>query len=238
MYTVQCHEVHVWYVFSDRVIDPGLLARYEAILTPEELTRRRRFVHEKDRHQYLLARALVRTMLSHYVGVRPEAWSFTTNRYGRPELAGPVEIPLRFNISHTRGLVACAVARDREIGVDVENVERPGEYTHLAQRFFAPPEAAHVTSLPVEKQRDVFFDYWTLKESYIKARGMGLALPLSDFAFRLTEPPTISFTGSIVDDPNSWQFHRLRPSAQHRLALAVRGTEQLEVTTKETVPAI
>jgi 4'-phosphopantetheinyl transferase len=170
--------------------------------------------------------------------VRPEEWSFIPNNYGRPEIAGPVETLLRFNLAHTRGLVACAVAWEREVGVDVEDVERPGEYVHLAQRFFAPSEAAHVASLPVERQRDVFFDYWTLKESYVKARGMGLALPLGDFAFQLDELPTISFAGSIVDDPKSWQFRRLRPSEQHRLALAVRGTEELKVTTRETVPSI
>jgi 4'-phosphopantetheinyl transferase len=234
---MQLTDVHLWYVFSDQLTDPELLARYRSLLSPDEAARLERFMLAKDRHQGLIARALVRTTLSRYADVRPADWQFTTNRYGRPEIAGPVNASLRFNLSHTRGLVACAVAWEREVGVDVENLERPGEYVHLAQRFFAPGEAAHVASLPVEQQREVFFDYWTLKESYIKARGMGLALPLGDFAFRLDEPVTIKFTGSITDDPASWRFSRLRVSDQHKLALAVQcASEELTITARETTP--
>src|SRR5215471_9803278 len=190
-------EVHVWYVFSDRVTDPELLARFEALMSPEEKARRDRYMQAKDRHQHVIARAVVRTTLSRYAEVPPEAWTFAPNSYGRPEISGPIETGLRFNLSHARGMVVCAVGWNREIGVDVEDVERPGEYVHLAERFFAASEAAHVASLPANQQSDAFFDYWTLKESYIKARGMGLALPLGDFAFRLEEPVTISFSGSI-----------------------------------------
>jgi 4'-phosphopantetheinyl transferase len=231
------HEVHVRYVFSDRTTDPELLARYEALLSPDEKARRERFLQAKDRHQHLIARALVRCTLSQYADVPPEAWTFAANRYGRPEISGPIKTGLEFNLSHTRGLVVIAVAWDREIGVDVENVEREGDYVHLAQRFFAPSEAAHVASLPAEQQKEMFFDYWTLKESYIKARGMGLALPLEQFAFRLDEPATISFSNSLQDDASSWLFRRLRLSEHHKAALAVRcGKVELEIEVRETTP--
>jgi 4'-phosphopantetheinyl transferase len=239
MTMMNADEVHVRYVFSDRTTDPELLARYEALLSPDEKARRDRFLQAKDRHQHLIARALVRRTLSQYADVPPEAWTFTPNRYGRPEISGPVETLLRFNLSHTRGLVVCAVAWDREIGVDVENVERHGDYVHLAQRFFAPSEAAHVASLPAEQQKDVFFDYWTLKESYIKARGMGLALPLAEFAIRLVDPVTISFCGTIRDDPSTWLFRRLQFSERHKAALATRsGVQELKISVRETIPLI
>ena len=230
-------EVHVYYVFSDRVTDPELLARFEALMSPEEKARRDRYMQAKDRHQHVIARAVVRTTLSRYAEVPPEAWTFAPNRYGRPEICGPIETELRFNLSHARGMVVCAVGWNREIGVDVEDVERPGEYLHLAQRFFAASEAAHVASLPANQQSDAFFDYWTLKESYIKARGMGLALPLGDFAFRLDEPVTITFTGSIVDDPATWLFRRLGVSDQHKVAVAVRsGRQEVKIVARETTP--
>jgi 4'-phosphopantetheinyl transferase len=232
-------EVHIWYVFSDRVTDPELLGRYESLMSTDEKARQKRFMMAESRHQHLIARALVRTTLSRYADVPPQAWTFAPNRYGRPEISGPIQTTLRFNVSHARGLVVCAAAWECEIGVDVENVERPGEYVHLAQRFFAASEAAHVASVPAERQRDVFFDYWTLKESYIKARGMGLALPLGDFAFRLDEPVTITFTGSIDDDPASWRFRRLRLSEQHKLALAVRCRDvDLRISAHETTPLV
>jgi len=231
------NEIHVWYVFSDRVTDAELLARYEALLSPEEKARRERFLQAKDRHQQLIARALVRTTLSRYAEVPPGAWTFTPNAYGRPEISGPIKTELRFNLSHTRGMVVCAVGWNREIGVDVEHIERPGEYVHLAQRFFAASEASHVASLPPDRQSDAFFDYWTLKESYIKARGMGLSLPLSDFAFRLEEPITIAFSGSITDDPKTWLFRRLRLSATHKVAVAGRSSgDDVRIVTRETTP--
>jgi 4'-phosphopantetheinyl transferase len=230
-------EVHVWYAFPDRFTDPALLANCETLLSPEEKARLKRFLFAKDRHQRLVAWSMVRATLSRYADVRPELWRFSTNSYGRPEIASPVVGPLRFNLSHTDGLIVCAVAWDRQIGVDVENVERPGSCADLAKRFFAPSEADHVGALPAERQQDVFFDYWTLKESYIKARGMGLALPLEDFAFRLDEPVTISFTGTIDDDPASWQFERLRPSDAHKAAVAVRRAAgcDLQLTVHEEV---
>jgi 4'-phosphopantetheinyl transferase len=235
------HQVHLGYAFSDRLTDPVLLASYQALLSSEERVRCQRFHFAKDRHQYLVAHALARTMLSRHADVRPEDWTFTTNSYGRPEIAGPEGAPpLRFNLSHTTGLVACAVALDREVGVDVENMTRPGEYVEMARRYFAPSEAAHVESLPIEHQQETFFAYWTLKESYIKARGMGLALPLADFAFQLEpgQPVHITFTASIEDNPSSWRFEQHRPGRQHQMALAVRCQpwERMSVLMEEVVP--
>jgi 4'-phosphopantetheinyl transferase len=228
------NEVHIWYVFSECAPDPA----WEALLSAEEKARLERFLLTKDRHQHAIARALIRTTLSRYADVPPEKWRFTTNRFGRPEIATPDVGPLRFNLSHTKGLVACIVGWDREIGIDVEFIGRPTRYVELAQRFFAPSEAAVVAALPGEQQREAFFDFWTLKESYIKARGMGLALPLGDFAFQLGEPTTIAFTGSIADNPEGWRFERLQPSALHKLAAAMRCApeERVRLSVQETSP--
>ncbi len=162
---------------------------YRQLTTPDENERMARFVFERDRWQFLITRALVRTMLSRYATVAPADWRFITNEYGRPEVldrpAGVAD--LRFNLSHTDGLIACAVTVGREVGVDVERITRA--VTHdIPGRFFAPREVADLRALPEHDQPRVFFDYWTLKEAYIKARGMGLSLPLSDFAFCLRPP--------------------------------------------------
>ena len=97
--------------------------------------------------------------------------------------------------------------------------------THdIAGRFFAAEEVTDLRGLPPADQQRVFFDYWTLKEAYIKARGFGLALPLGDFAFKLNPPgpPAIAFAPSLDDDPSTWQFMQDWPTPQHRLGLAVR----------------
>jgi hypothetical protein len=109
---------------------------------------------------------------------------------------------LRFNISHTDGLIACAVTIGREVGVDVET-RRPSLLHDVAGRHFAPREVSDLRSLPELEQDRVFFDYWTLKEAYIKARGFGLALPLGDFAFKLNPPdaPASLVRAGLEDDP-------------------------------------
>src|SRR5690606_33310169 len=103
-----------------------------------------------------------------------------------PDLApGQTDVPLVFNLSHTDGLIACAVSRGREVGVDVEWLDRRGGDIDVADRFFSRYEVQALYAQPPERRRDRFFRYWTLKESYIKARGMGLALPLDRFSFEL-----------------------------------------------------
>lgn len=215
---------------------------YRQLVTPDENERMARFVFERDRRQFLITRALVRTTLSRYAAVSPTDWRFIANEFGRPEVldrpAGVAD--LRFNLSHTDGLIACAVTVGREVGVDVESIAR--EVTHdVAGRFFAPREVADLHSLPADDQPRAFFDYWTLKEAYIKARGMGLALPLADFAFCLRPAllPTISFEPAMEDDPATWQFFQSSPTATHRLGLAVRRTgPDLPIRLREVVPRV
>jgi 4'-phosphopantetheinyl transferase len=236
------HAVHVDLLPTD---DPSALARldaYRALLTEDEHARMARFVFDKDRRAFLLTRALVRTTLSRYAVVAPADWRFTANAHGRPEILnrGAGVPDLRFNLSHTHGLIACAVTVEREVGIDVEHVQRI--LTHdIASRFFAPSEVQDLHALPAADQARVFFDYWTLKESYIKARGFGLALPLGDFAFSLRPPapPTIRFEPSLPDDPETWQFVQDWPTPEHRLALAIRRTgADLPVRMRTVVPPI
>lgn len=216
------------------------LDAYRAFLSEDEHARMARFVFDRDRRAFLLTRALVRTMLSRYASIAPTGWRFIANAHGRPEILDrPAGVPdLRFNLSHTEGLIACAVTIGREVGVDVEHINR--HLTHdVAGRHFAPREVSDLKRLPEDEQRRVFFDYWTLKEAYIKARGFGLALPLGDFAFTLNppKPPRISFEPSLDDDPETWQFLQGWPTPQHRLGLAVRRDgSDLPVRIREVVP--
>jgi 4'-phosphopantetheinyl transferase len=235
-------EAHLWYVFQDEIRDPALLAAYHGLMTPEEAERQARFMFPKGRHEHLVTRALVRTVLSRYAPVDPRAWTFVKGERGRPEIAGPAGVPpLRFNLSHTDGLIACLVALDRVVGVDVEDTLRPSSTVEIADRFFSPHEVRALRAQPPERQRARFFEYWTLKESYIKARGMGLALPLDQFSFHLDEGPRvrISFDPRLEDDPESWQFALYRPSDRHMMAAAIRkgrGGAPLSIELREIVP--
>jgi 4'-phosphopantetheinyl transferase len=231
-------EVHVWLVQPDELSgSTELLRRCRGLISTEEQARAERCLLKRTHDEQLIARALVRSTLSRYADVDPRAWTFRANAWGRPELAGPEGAPpLRFNLAHTDGLIACAVAWDREIGVDVEDAARERPTLEIAGDFFSPFEHEALCRAPQSERRDRFFDYWTLKEAYIKARGMGLAIPLHQFSFVL-EPGRvrIAFAPELDDDPATWQFERLRPSARHRAAVAIRryGDADLAVVVRE-----
>jgi len=130
--------------------------------------------------------------------------------------------PLRFSLAHTEGLVALAVTLRSAVGIDVEPRSRRVTVHEIARRFFSPSEAAALDALPPEQQPDAFLDYWTLKEAYVKATGLGLHAPLERFSFARTSPPVIVFAPGIDDEPSAWQFARLDLGADHVAALAVR----------------
>ncbi len=233
--------VHVWLVAPLVVTDAGLLASYRELLSPDERAQHARFVFAKDRHRYLVTRALVRTTLSRYADIEPSLWRFEKNQYGRPEIAAGLGVDsLRFNVSHTTGLIACLVGLDRDLGVDVEDTQRPGQTIEIADRFFSRAEVEALHALPAAYRPERFFEYWTLKESYIKARGMGLSLPLDQFAFHIA-PATetvISCDPRLGDAPRSWQFTQFRPTLRHQAAVAIRRAwdPALSIQCRWTVP--
>ena len=148
---------------------------------------------------------------------------------------------LSFNITHTDGLIVLAIAQNRTLGVDAENFESRPVSTSLADSFFAPEEAAALRTVEQGRWQQRFFQYWTLKESYFKARGLGLALPLGLFTFHRTpgRAPTISFDPELHDDPATWQFAQFWPTNDHRMAVAVRRTGQdVPITVESVVPEV
>jgi len=218
-------EVHAWHILPERITQPDLLQRCEELLSDDERVRWRRFVREIDAHHYLIAHAMLRTALSQYVDTAPGAWRFECTEFGRPYVAEPkIGRDLQFNLSHAQGLVACAVAWRRPVGIDAENLDRTGVCVELAANYFSAQEIAALRSLPSAARPERFLEYWTLKEAYLKARGVGLSLPLDCFSIHLPpeQPIAISFAPSLDDDPSAWQFAQFRPTPRHVLAVAVR----------------
>jgi 4'-phosphopantetheinyl transferase len=234
-------EVHVWLAVPEQISDARLLERYGALLSDEERTRAERFRFAEHRHQFCVAHALVRSTLSRYADVEPGAWRFAIAERGRPEIvAAPGVPPLRFNLSHAAGLVACAVALVRDVGVDVENISRRADTSSIAERYFAPSERRELARSGAGPER--FYEFWTLKEAYLKARGVGIAAALEKISFEIEPgaPIRIHFADDFQDDAASWQFALHRPSAHHVLSVAVRRSAEpdLSIVLRECVPLL
>lgn len=213
------------FVRPDEVTDAAELDRYRTLLTDDERARVDRFVFERDRRIQLVARASLRILLAEMTGVPPQDFRFGVSGYGKPFLQFPAEFRnLRFNLSHTRGLIAILIADGVEAGVDVEEIRPMDQAIEVAARFFAPAEVDDLRLLEADAARDRFFQYWTLKESYIKARGLGLSLPLDRFWFDIPGgglPPRISFAPGFQDDPARWEFWQQRVGPHHFAATTV-----------------
>ncbi|MDH6168365.1 4'-phosphopantetheinyl transferase [Variovorax boronicumulans] len=229
-------DIHLWFCPRGESGDPALEATYRALLTPQELQQKDRFHFARDRHRYLLTRLLVRSVLSRYAPIAPQDWRFASGPFGRPRIDGPALEEIRgldFNLSHTAGLIVLAIARGIELGVDVENIRRSA-VLEAVDHFFAPSEAKSLAALPAASQPHRFFELWTLKESYIKARGMGLQIPLDSFAFALDSPEGIGFALADPHGNAAWHFQQLEPTPDHMVALC--SSVDAHIVCRETAP--
>jgi 4'-phosphopantetheinyl transferase len=213
-------EVHVWYTPTAELSGASLEAQ-RTVLSREELVHGSRFVTEALRRDFAVARALVRTALSRYADVPPREWEFGRTDLGRPYVSSPRGSKLEFSVSHTNGLVCCAVAVARDVGVDAEWLERRGDLEEVARRSFAVSELADIASQPAALRRRRTLELWTLKEAYAKARGVGLSLPFHRFAFDVAGADVrVVFSPDVGDDPRRWCFSRSTPTPVHVMAVA------------------
>jgi len=212
-------QAHVW-TLPVAENDHEHIQKLAHILCPEEIARLDRLTHEQGKREYQAAHILCRLMLSHFSHVAAVDWRFEKGEHGRPEITDELNPHgLRFNISHTRGLVACALTTKHDIGVDVEWPARANMIETIAEKKFSNPEFSYFKASPLAEQRRVFFSFWTLKEAYIKAIGKGLSEPLDSFAFDL-DTLEIAF---LRNNGNSdcWGFDLFTPSDDHLCALCV-----------------
>jgi 4'-phosphopantetheinyl transferase len=217
-------EVHVWYATLDR--EASRMEAYRQALSPGELARADRFRFEEDRHHFIVARGLLRLILSRYLDVEPAQLRFCYGRYGKPALAnGLGEGMLSFNLAHAEGLALYAVARGRQIGVDVEHIRADYPYQEVVERFFSWREQGVLRALPQRARCGAFFAGWTRKEAYLKARGEGLSLPLHEIEVTLAprEPALLLSVGGDAQEARRWALHELKPHPGYAAAVAVEG---------------
>jgi|SRR5215472_6371383 len=221
---ISCNEVHVWRATLDRT--PLQIRGLFRILSADERAKAERFYVERDRRHFVVARGVLRTILSRYLNQAPEALSFCYGPHGKPALAGESDgAGIRFNLSHSRELALYAITRGREVGIDVEGVRADLVVAEIAAQFFSPRELAMLQTLPADEQRQAFFRCWTRKEAYIKARGDGLSMRLDGFDVSLApgQPAAILGAHRGPSEASRWLLRDLAPIPGSAAALAVEG---------------
>ncbi len=192
--------------------DAIAIQRAYELLPVDEREQADRFRFDRDRAIYVVAHALLRRELGRYTGIAADELRFERNPSGRPELVFPFQVDpeiarLRFNLAHTRGLVGCAVTMSSDVGFDVEEV-RERAPLEIADRFFSSPELERLRALGTHEQTRRFFTLWSLKEAYLKARGVGLSLGLDCFALhpRVDGTAELETFQSHPADERPWGF--------------------------------
>jgi 4'-phosphopantetheinyl transferase len=213
-------DVHLWYRFTDRLGNDAV-GRLESGLSADERARARRFRHEVDRRDFVAAHSLLRHALECHAGLPARQWRFRANHQGKPVLE-PYQVPgVEFNLSHTPGLVACAVAGGAEVGVDVEAIDRSVDIEAVGGLCLSDRERGALLSLVAAERAGRFFEMWTLKEALAKATGLGVA-SLDRWSVQLVgdEGLRVQSDGSTC---GRWLCLLASPSSRYRLALAVRA---------------
>ena len=229
--------------------DPGT-----ALLSAEEKARWRNYLRDADHELFGRVHTSLRQTLSRYGAVDPARWTFHTNRFGRPEITNPGAPPgLRFNLSHTHagarssggvgGALAIVVNRGFDAGVDIETLNRVADLERMARTCFSESERDLLSSQPPEDRQRWFTRTWTLKEAFIKAKGMGLALPLKAFSFDPTDRAAIGFSCDREVDAqmDDWTFTLREPTPTRIVATAAKrsdGAPDLAVFTTEPTDSV
>ena len=216
--------VHLWRLGLHP--DPLTERRLSEWLTADERERAERFRFAEERRRFTIRRGLLREVLAGYLGREPGALCLEAGSHGKPALAGEDNpAGLRFSCSHSADLGLLAVARGRELGVDLECHRPMPDALQMAAQFFAPGEVAELRRVPTAAQLHTFYECWTRKEAFVKALGLGLSFPLNRFAVSVApdEPARLLEVDGDPGAASQWSLSAVAVGAGYSAALVVQG---------------
>jgi 4'-phosphopantetheinyl transferase len=221
--TLGAQEVHVWHAS----LDDHAADRFQLVLADDEISRADRFHFAKDRNHYVVARGLLRKLLGGYAGVAASDLRFAYTEKGKPSLAEREAGLINFNLAHSHGRAIYAFTVGRELGVDLEFMRTDFAGGKIAERFFSTAEIIALTAVPPELKQRAFFDCWTRKEAYLKARGDGLSMPLDKFEVSLAPGEEAALLWNYQDpaEVTRWTMHSIPAPSGYAAALVVEGQD-------------
>jgi 4'-phosphopantetheinyl transferase len=220
-------EVHVWR--APLSLSAARIHELRQTLSTDELERAESFRFLKDRQRFIAARGILRAILSRYLKVEPGLLRFCYNAYGKPALDSGTgrSNEISFNMAHSGQLAVYALTLTRQLGIDIEHIRAVPDYERIAEQFFSPQEQSALRAIPAHLKSEAFFNCWTRKEAYVKARGEGLSLPLDQFAVSLTpgEPARLLSIAGAPHELAHWSLRELQPGPGYVGAVAIGATD-------------
>lgn len=212
------HEIHLWKCCLQA--SEHRCYQERALLSEDERLKARRFHFAKHRRRYIIARSGLRRILGYYFSMQPGQLIFSYSPHGKPSIAYPENTnAIQFNVAHSGEIALYGFSRQYDLGIDVETIsDRPtGE---LAMRFFAPEESAQLMQLPQDQRKKSFYDVWTQKEAFVKALGLGLSYPLTNFEVKVSGGAGLIKV--IDDEPAQWHLQKIAVAENYCAHFATR----------------
>jgi 4'-phosphopantetheinyl transferase len=215
-------EVHVWRASLDQSAEA--IANLAALLSQAESRRAMRYHRTADRDRFVVGRGILRKIISAYLATPPSQLRFTYGEYGKPAVSDDQnDRALNFNLSHSGELALYAVTRGRVVGIDIEQIREDFATIEIAEHFFSRDEVVMIKSLPADQRTAGFFNCWSRKEAFIKAKGLGVSYPLDRFTVSLApdDPPALLKVDDDESEAARWQMYELNPGIGYAAALIV-----------------
>ena len=231
------NEIHLWSINPQKITDQNKLNSLKTLLNEAELEKVHRYRQAKAQHDALVTRAFVRSVLALYTDLNAQDLIFEITEHGKPELCNS-SLPLRFNLSHNNNLIICAVCLNHNIGCDVESLSRKINVENIAKRYFSADEYQSLQTLAPAAQGARFFEYWTLKEAFVKATGQGISQGLDTFSFQIGTAEQAAFNNNItltlsksstIQDNLNWYSCLNYPDPTHCIAICVNSKKAFQV---------
>lgn len=227
-------DVHVWCASLEN--PEPTYTQLSHVLSANERERAKQFRFPHLQRRFITARAILRVLLGAYLSVPAYSLEFQYTAYGKPFLETTDNIlPIHFNLSHSENLAIYALSSLHPVGVDIEHFRADIDIGAVAKQFFSSVEQSELHESRPSAHAKVFFQYWTRKEAYLKARGLSLALPMNEvnIDFNSHSIGVIKAKSSTSDTNICHTVVDLHFGPGLAAALAIETEERIQIITRK-----
>lgn len=221
-------EVHIW--FAPLNLEPDQLTQLSGFLSDNECSKAEGFHFIRDQQRYIAARGILRDVLCHYLAAQPDQLIFSYGAYGKPAIdqqASMLHTSLQFNLSYSQDRAICAIACGRAVGIDIQYMEPDIDVLEIAVEYFSPRERAALFALPRGLYRERFYRWWSRKEAYLKACGVGLAFGMEGIELMFDRGAQLFIDPlNVKASALSWHLEDLAVHPEYTATLAVAGRNE------------
>lgn len=212
-----CFELQLYWVnLSSEQSIP--IEHYYKILTLKEKNRAERFSFEKDRNDWVKSRAMLRAVLVRNSGFSNDQIEFVSGKNGKPFIKGD---PVYFNLSHCQGRALIGISFDSHIGVDAEAIKPIKDLEKITKSFFSDKESKYI--LKSNNELNAFYEVWTKKEAFLKATGLGIGYPMSNFEVPVGLGESLNVSLKGAEFQGIWSVQEIEFEKEFKSAYCVSG---------------